>query len=450
MILKYITTIKCLAATIALLISYGSAEAQYKGTEIDGIIGKVNNYIVLKSDLERAYQEFLASGEQGAGDMKCQIFESLLINKLMVAKAEIDSIIVTDEEVDRELNQRMQMIVSQIGSEDKIEEYYGKTLNQLKEELRERMREQKVVQRMQATITEDVKVTPAEVQRFYNNIPQDSLPYFSTEVAVAQIVKIPEIGSSQKNTVSSQLLALRKRITEGDEDFETLAKEYSEEPGAKESGGNIGFWKRGELAPEYEAAALSMAPGEISQPVETQFGFHLIQLIERRGNTFNSRHILIRPSSSTVDVARTEQYLDSLRNLINIDSISFEQAAKKYSSDLQTSGSGGFFVDNTGAARISVEELDPVVFFAIDTMQVGNISKPMTFRMDDGTEAVRILYYKEKINPHQANLQEDYQKIYAATLNQKKGIVLENWFQEAREEVFINVDEAYNHCQLLQ
>ncbi len=450
MISKYITTIKYLVATLVLLQTLTPANAQYKGTEIDGIIGKVNNYIVLKSDLERAYQDFLASGEKGTGNMKCQIFESLMINKLMVAKAEIDSVMVTDEEVSRELDQRINMIVSQIGSEEKIEQYYGKTLTQFKEELRERMKEQKVVQKMQANITQDIKVTPAEVKRFFNKIPKDSLPYFSTEVAVAQIVKIPTVGKGQKEEVRKKLSDLRKRIIEGGEDFETLAKEYSEEPGAKNSGGNIGFWKRGELAPEYEAAALRMKPGDISQPIETSFGFHVIQLIERRGNSFNSRHILLRPNSSLTDIAETEQYLDSLRNLIIFDSIGFAQAAKKYSTDLSTSGSGGFFIDATGTARISVEQLDPVVFFAIDTMKVGSISKPIRYRTDDGKEAVRILYYKEKLNPHVANLEEDYQKIYAATLNQKKNMALEKWFSDAREEVFIKVNDEYANCEILQ
>jgi peptidyl-prolyl cis-trans isomerase SurA len=241
-----------------------------------------------------------------------------------------------------------------------------------------------------------------------------------------------------------------RRIVDRGEDFETLAREYSEEPGAKNSGGNIGFFKRGELASEYEAASLRMKPGDISQPVETMFGFHLIQFIERRGNTFNTRHILMRPQSSPDDIRVTEVYLDSLRSKILNDSLTFEKAAKEYSNDAETSHSGGYFLDQTGDSRISVEEIDPVLFFAIDTMQVGTISKPIRFRQDDGTEAVRIIYYKSKMRPHQANLKDDYQKISMAALNEKKNKVLDAWFLKARDEVFINVDEEYNSCQILQ
>ncbi len=426
---------------------YGHAQS---GMVIDKIIGKVDNYIVLKSDLEKAYQEFLASGEQARGDTKCQILESLVINKLMMAKAEIDSVIVADDEVTGDLNRRLQAMVAQIGSEEKIEEYYGKTIMQFREELRVRMKEQLIVQKMQKNITEGIKVTPAEVRKFFNRIHRDSLPFFSTEVSIAQIVKVPSVSKAQKDIVRRQLVDIRKRIVEGGEDFQELAKENSQEPGAKNSGGNIGFFKRGELAPEYEATSLKMKPGDISQPVETTFGFHLIQLIERRGNTFNTRHILIRPQSSPDDIKVTEYYLDSLRTKIINDSITFEKAAKEYSNDPETSHSGGYFIDQTGDSRISVEDLDPVLFFAIDTMKVATISKPIRFRQDDGTEAVRIIYYKSKMSPHQANLKDDYQKIAMAALNEKKNKVLDDWFIRAREEVFINVDEEYNNCSILQ
>jgi peptidyl-prolyl cis-trans isomerase SurA len=185
-------------------------------------------------------------------------------------------------------------------------------------------------------------------------------------------------------------------------------------------------------------------------PVETQFGFHIIQLVERLGNTFNTNHILITPSSSSTDIEDARKYLDSLRTVIVNDSITFEKAAKEYSDDKATSGSGGFFLDATGASRVSVEELDPVIFFTIDTMQVNTITKPMDFRMEDGTEAVRILYFKEKIAPHQANLLEDYQKIRSATLASKRNIKLSNWFKEAKGDVYIHLEPEYEYCEILK
>jgi peptidyl-prolyl cis-trans isomerase SurA len=202
--------------------------------------------------------------------------------------------------------------------------------------------------------------------------------------------------------------------------------------------------------PEFAAAAMRMKPGEISKPIETDFGYHLIQLIERRGNEFHARHILIRPDFSEVDFEAAENYLDSLRTLILEDSLIFEKVAKEYSDDNETAGNGGFLIDASGSSKVSVEDLDPVIFFTIDTMEVGEISPPVRYRMRDGKEAVRILYYKEKVKPHQANLKEDYQKIQLAALNEKKQLALNRWFDEAKEEVFIQIDENYKKCKVLQ
>ena len=204
------------------------------------------------------------------------------------------------------------------------------------------------------------------------------------------------------------------------------------------------------MVPEYEAAAMRMKPGEISQPIETDFGFHIIQLIERRGNEYSTRHILIRPDFSNVDFKDAETFLDSLRNLVMNDSVLFETAAKEFSDDEETSGNGGFLLDANGSARVSVEDLDPVVFFTIDSMEVGKITHPLRYRMKDGKEAVRILFYKSKYRPHQANLKEDYQKIQLAALNEKKQIAIKDWFENAKQDVFIMIDKSYQECRILE
>lgn len=447
--LKCIKGYLCLLA-ILLLVNRIEVNAQeIEGVLIDKIIAKVDDYIVLKSELEKSYLDFLSRGELGRGDAKCQIFESLIINKLLVAKAEIDSVEVSDSEVNNNLDRRLNYIVSQIGSEERVEEYYGKTMDQFRVELFEQIKEQLIIQKMQGEITSDISVTPAEVKRFFNLIPKDSLPFFSTEVAIGQIVKIPEVSKSQKDKIKGDLLDIRDRIVAGI-DFEDMARKYSADPGSRGTGGNLGFFKRGELAPEYEATALGLKPGEISMPVESQFGIHLIQLIERRGNSYNSRHILMNPMPSVSDVQRAKDFLDSLRTLVLNDSLKFQNAAKEYSDDPITAGSGGFFTDANGAARVSVEELDPVVFFTIDTMQVGNITRPMEFRMDDGKDALRVLWYKERIAPHQANILQDYQKIRSATLASKRNKNLQEWFNKAKDDVFIDIDEEYQYCDILK
>lgn len=450
MILKYTAGIKSLVLLLLCSILGHGAFAQNKEVVVDKIVAKVDNYIILKSELEKMYLDYLSKGELMGANAKCQILESLVINKLMVAKAEIDSVVVSEGEVNSNLDRRMQYFVNQIGSEEKIEQYYGKSLEEFKDELRDNVKEQLIVQKMQSEITANIKVTPSEVKKFFNSIPSDSLPFFSTEVTVGQIVKIPTIAKEQKEKVRQELIELRQKIVSGEADFQEMAKKHSDEPGAENSGGNIGFFKRGELAPEYEAAALKLKPGEISMPVETKFGFHLIQMIERRGNLFNTRHILIIPSSSKLDIGEAENYLDSIRTKIINEEITFEKAAKEHSEDMETSASGGFFLDESGSNRISVEELDPSVFFAIDTMQVGTISKPLPYRTPDGKDAVRILFYKTKMRPHQANLKEDYQKIQAAALNEKKNRILSKWFSEANKDVFILIDDEYNFCEILQ
>ncbi|MEM6361986.1 MAG: peptidylprolyl isomerase [Bacteroidota bacterium] len=442
------STIKILLLVLLIQLS-NSTKGQEAGLIIDQIIGKVDNYIVLQSDLEKAHAAYLASGNPVASNSKCQLFAQLISGKLMVAKAEIDSVIVTDIEVDNNLDRRMQLILSQYGgSESQLEEYYGKSIDQIKGDIRDEIKEQLVVSRMQETIIADIKVTPAEVRRFYNRIPKDSLPFFSTEVEVGQIVKIPEVGGTQKEALKIELRKIRDKILAG-EDFEALAKEYSQGPSAR-YGGNLGFTQRGMMASEFEAAALQLRPGEISSPFETQFGIHIVQLLERRGNEYNSRHILLIPKPSEDDIDRAKEFVDSLRTLIVADSITFQKAAKDNSDDKYTAGNGGFFEDRNGGSFISSEDLDPVIFFTIDTIAVGSITKPIIYRMDDGKEAVRVLFYKSKVKPHEANLAQDWQKIQTAALNEKKSKMLNDWFNKAREDVFISIGKDYEYCNILQ
>lgn len=445
--MKSLKFFKHLIIAFLISINFAAFSQNSNGVVVDKIIAKVDDYIILKSDLENAYQEMIARGAFSSEEDKCNILESLIINKLMVAKAEIDSVEVSDDEVNSNLDRRMTYFISQVGSEERLEEFYGKSLDQFRAELFDDIKEQLVVQKMQSEITSDIKVTPNEVKKFYKSIPRDSLPYFSTEVAVGQLVKTPKPGKAEQQKVIAQLNDLRSQIMDGI-DFGVLAKQYSQDPGSRQQGGMLPFFKRGELAPEYEATALSLAPGEISEPVVTDFGVHIIELIEKRGNSFKSRHILMIPRVSFKDRQETQNYLDSLRTLIVNDSIDFEAAAKEYSDDKQTSGSGGFLQASDGATRISVKDLDPGLFFAIDTMKVGSVSTTMEFDQPDGTKAYRIVYYKEQTPPHRANLKDDYQKIATAAQNSKKNRILSEWFEKAQKGIFIEVDPDYDFCNL--
>lgn len=431
------------------LLNVGLLSGQEKGIVIDEIIVKVDNYIVLKSDLERAYLEFLSRGEFNQGNAKCQILENLVVNKMMVAKAEIDSVIVDDSEVQTNLARRMDYMVSQIGSNEEIEKFYGKSLDQIESELFDNVKEQLIIQKMQGELTTGMKVSPSEVKKFFNNIPKDSLPYFSTEVRVAQIIKKPEPGPDQIDKVKRTITEIRGQLLKGTP-FADLARLYSEDPGSAANGGELPWYKRGDVAPEFEAAALTMKKGEVSKPIKSNFGFHLIELQDKRGNTFKTRHILMMPKPSDNDLTIAKNYLDSMRTLIVADSLAFDEAAKDHSDDQLTASSGGFFLAEDGGSKVSVETLDPNIFFTIDTMAVGSVTEPIKFQERDGSYSFRILYFKEKIRPHQANLKDDYQKIAAAALNEKSARKLSDWFEKARGDIYIDVDKEFDYCNLLK
>ncbi len=451
MTLKYIKTI---SSTLVLLLifsigNYSFGQEKNDMTVVDKIIAKVDDYIVLKSDLERAYLQMMSQGQSSGPDAKCNILESMVLDKVMVAKADIDSVVVDDEVVDRDLDMKMNAVISQVGGDEKaIEQYYGKSIEEFKEELRDQIKEQEIVKKMQGTILDEIKVTPSEVKKFFKSIPKDSLPYFSTEVTIGEIVKKPEVSKEEEQSIENQLLKLRTRALDG-EDFQELAKKYSQGPSAPR-GGNLGLVKRGDMLPEFESAALKLKDGEISMPVKTEFGYHIIQMVERRGNEYNCRHILIQPKYSDQDFNKAAKYLDSLRTVILTDSVSFDRAAKEYSEDKYSASNGGFVRSSDGSNSVSVSELDPGLFFAIDTMKIGSISHPMKYTMPDGKQAMRLIYFKDKIKPHQANLEDDYQKIYAAAVNAKKSKAMNDWFIDAKDQVYIEIDPDYESCHILQ
>ena len=428
-------------------------EAPPTGQVLDKIVAKVDNNIILESEVQQTYIEAVAQAQQGiTAPTRCEVFESLMINKLMVAKAEIDSVMVTEPEVMLQVDNRFNAVMQQFGGDESVlVQVYGKTAEQLKGEIEDVIREQMVVSKMRAKITEGITVSPSDVRSFFNSIPQDSLPLFTSEASVGQIVKKPEVSPEVRAQLIAQLSQFKLDILDGKADFADLAKRYSEDPGSGSQGGDLGFFRRGELAPEYETTALGLRPGEISDPVETQFGFHMIQLLEIKGTSYNTRHILRIPTASEEDILKTERYLDSLKREIEAGKIDFAKAAKEYSDDRATSDNGGFFTDPaSGSKRLSLRTLqDPVLYFTIDTMDVGEITKPIRFEDPREGIKVRILFYQAKYPAHRANLEDDYEKMKAATLRRKEDEILEKWFVTAKEDVFIDVDPAYDRCNAL-
>src|SRR6267154_2467110 len=418
-ILRYLTP----KGSLALLILFSStAQAQDdKGFVADKIIVKVDNYIVLKSDLEGAYQNYITEGHPPSEKAKCDLLNRLIVNKLLVAKAEIDSVLVTDVEVDANTEQRMTMILQNSGnSPEQLERLYNKSLGEIKVELREQIREQMLGREMTNKITKDLGITPSEVKRFFNRIPPDSLPYYSSDVEVGQIVKLAKISPAQEEEVKKRLSDLRQQILNG-ANFNELAKKNSDDPTAQSNVGEIGYVARGAMVPEYEAMAFKMREGEISQPFKSPFGFHIMQLIDRRGNEYNSRHILLSAIPSSADMQRAGFFLDSIRRKIGKDSLKWDYAARTFSDDAETKGHSGYFTDPDGGMGVSLQAIDPAVYLTIDTMKVGHISKPLPYRTErPQREAVRIIYFKAKMAPHQANLKDDWHRMQSAALAEKK------------------------------
>ncbi|SRR5258706_10648783 len=449
-ILKYLVS-SAIAIVLFSAPSFAQEQKDDNAFVLDKIIVKVDNHIVLKSELESAYQSYLTEGNVGSDEAKCGLLNRLIMNKLMVAKAEIDSVIVTDLEVDQNTTQRMGMIMQNYGnSAEELEKQFGKTLDQIKVELRDQVREQLLSREMTERITKKLDITPSEVKRFYNKIPKDSLYYYSADAVIGQIVKVAKVSPQQEEEAKARLETIRERILKG-ENFNELAKKYSEDPTAQSNGGEMGYFGRGAMVPEFEAMAFKLRKGELSRPFKSQYGFHIMQLIDRRGNEYNSRHILIAAVPSQSDIDRATHFLDSLRRKLVKDSIKFEVAAKQFSDDATTKGTNGYFTDPEGGMKVAIDKtLDPAVYFVIDTMKVGHYSLPLRYRTAEQKEAVRIIYFKAKLPPHAANLNDDWHRIQSAALAEKKDKAINKWFLKARQDVFINIDPLYNGCKILE
>ena len=437
---------------VSLLILAGcfintSVLAQGQGVSLNKIIAKIDNYYVLRSDLEESTQSYVAQNQTPPA--KCQLLESLVINKMMLAKADIDSVVVDEKMVDNQLDSRMSYMAQQFGSEKNIVEAYGKSLEMLKSELRTQVKDQMLVQKMQQKITTDVKVTPREVRKFFDAIPKDSLPYMPAEIEVGQVVRFAKASKEQKEVLRQRLLDIKKLVQEG-RDFAALAKEYSEDVSSGQNGGDLGFAKRGAMVAAFEGAALKLKPAEMSDVVESEFGFHLIQLIETRGAEYHARHILLRPDYNRLDLKEPTRFLDSLKHLIEIDSVKFEKAAKDFSEDKNTADAGGLLRNpESGSSRLAMDAtMEYALFSLLDTMKVGTVSAPIPYRTEDGKSAMRILYYKSKIPPHTADYKLDFEKLQAIVLANKKNRAIDDWFRKSVGDVYITVDPEFNDCRV--
>ncbi|MCX6286561.1 MAG: peptidylprolyl isomerase [Bacteroidetes bacterium] len=425
---------------------------QTQDTVIDGVVAVVGGNMVLKSDIEGQYLQLRGQGiiKGSPAKVKCQILDKLLYMKLLLHQAQVDSIKVTDSQVEAEMDRRMRYFISQAGSPEKLEEYYQKSLLEIKNELKDIIREQMLTEQEEAKVTKDITTTPSEVKSFYRKIDKDSIPLINAEFEIGLIIKQPVIGQEEKQIVINKLKGFKERIAKGDE-FATLAVLYSEDAASAKQGGELGMFKRGDMRPEFEAASFKLkTPGEVSDIVETEDGFHIIQLIERRGEYINVRHILLQPQVSMVNLNKAKASLDSVVLLISSKKLKFDDAVIKYSDD-PSKNNGGLVVNNvTGTTRFEanqLSQLDPKVFFIVDKLKVGEVSQPVLMKTDRGKQEYRIYYLKDRTSPHRANLENDYARIQQMTLNQKKDKVINVWINQKLPGTYIKISEQYYNCE---
>ncbi len=434
-----------------LLFLFGTfaSYAQQSSTEpvIDKVVAVVGKNIVKLSDVENGYVSLrVRQGMENAFENRCNILEGLLINKLLIHKGELDSTKVTDEEVESNVKNYLNAYEIQYGSREAIRKATGYTYDELKELIGKMLRERILAERVQQQLTSSVKVTPYEVSQFFNSIPKDSIPEIEETFEIAEIIRTPQINDAERERVKVEITKMRERILNGD-NFAMLATLYSEDPGSASKGGELGFFTRGYMVGEFEAAAFALKPGEVSPVIETKYGFHIIQLIERRGNTINCRHILMIPKVSPEDLLRNRMLLDSVAQEIRLGHITFSDAASRYSEGGNKIEGGKVSHPANGGYLFTIDELKRLYpGIAFQSMNAGDVSNATATKTDEGKDAYRIVTLLRRNPKHIANLTDDYDRIYNTTLDEAKQKKIMDWAQKTIKNTYIYIDDEFKNC----
>ena len=435
---------KLFAGLLLISCTYAATLAQDK--TIDQIVAVVGSNIIMKSDIESMYLQEQAQGVVSDGDMKCDILEDFLTQKLLLAEAELDTtIIVTDSQINQNMDQRMQYFIQHLGSEKAVEAYFKKPIAQIKANLEEVIHDQLMTNQMQSKIVNKVQVTPAEVRYHYRNMKQSDIPMVEPQMEYAQISMAPKISLEEENRIKSRLRELKKRIENG-ESFAAMAVLYSEGPSAQ-IGGELGYMGRAQLDPAYAAAAFNLKGDKISNVVKSEFGYHIIQLIDRKGEQINTRHIIMKPKPTPEAMQQAYDRLDSLANFIRKEDISFSDAALHYSYDKDSRNGGGVVINpQTMSTKWKKDELDPDVSKILDGLKVNEISDPFKTIDDKQRTVYKIVKLISRTKAHRANLQEDYQLLADQYLEEKKQEALNKWISEQQKKTYISIDDSYVNC----
>ncbi len=412
---------------------------------LDRIVAIVGDEVILDSDVDNQYNYRIIQGEKDQGTMRCGILENLIISKLLLDKAVQDSIEVSDNEVAREVSSRTEYILSQMGgnkeeSEKQFVKIYGKSLAQFKVDVAEDIKKELLIDRQRGAIVADVDVTPREVKAFYKGIPVDSLGLLPAEVQLYHIVIKPPWSETSIAQIKTDLTEYRRQIMAGEATIDNLAMKFSDEPAARKTKGSLGEFGRGQMVSEFEEMVYQMRVGEVSRPFRTEYGFHIVQLNDRRGEIVAATHILKIPKFDAKGDQIAKDSLAHIRSLIVTDSLTFEEAAIRFSEDRSTRDCGGCIVNpQTQDLRIPLDALDAELYFQVETMKPGEISEPIELVQPDGSRVFHIVYLKSKIPPHKPNLKDDYQKIRNAALQNKQAETFETWLDQAQKNVYVEI-----------
>lgn len=415
---------------------------------VDGVLAIVGEEIVLYSDLMAKEEAARQNGVFSNDSIRCYMLEDLLFEKLLLNQAAVDSVVVEEERVETELERRISYFVQQIGSEEKLEEFYGKSITQLKSEFRVQVREQLLAQKMQAQVTSDLRITPKDVEEFYNTIPEDSLPFINAEVEYAQLVLEVEPSEEALRKVKLRMEGWRKEFLEG-KDFCVKAQLYSADPGSRDNCGELGMVPKGVMVPEFDAVALSLRDGDISHVFKTDFGYHIINMIERRGDQYNARHILLQAKVKPADADSTKKELNHIINLVDTDSLTFIEAVNMFSDDEESRSNNGMPSNPaSGATNWEVGDLDRNVFYVLDRLQPGELSEPSLITAPDGTKSYVVFKLLSRTEPHRADLIQDYLLLKKAAESGIRKKATEDWISSKLSQTYLKLHPTFADCPL--
>lgn len=414
---------------------------------LDEIVAVVGNNIILRSDLEAEYARVKQEMSFYEGDLKCEILNQLIVQKLYLHKGDRDSIYSTPEMVESELERRIKYYASQIGGEARLEQYLGMSIDEYKDRRRPEIEDQQVSQKVQQSLVADIKATPTDVRKFFAAIPKDSLPKFDEEVELGLVAMKPEPSAYAKEYAFEKIAKIRSDIMRGLYSFDFAAKSNSDDKGTAVNGGELGYFSRGQMVGAFERVAFKLKGDSISEIIETQYGYHIIQLIDRKGEKVNARHILIKPLIVKSDLSELRNQMVQLIEGLKTDSLTMCKVASTYSEDMYTKDNCGFYANqSTGSQQVSTDMLDPLIATKVSTMRPGQFSKPEKYEDVDGSVGYRFFYLRKVFPAHTANLKDDYQKIQALALEKKKQDTMSNWIDSYKQNVYIKIDSKYENC----